>query len=203
MYTGIRAAVNQIRGFFLPRMRVSIIHGRTLRLDSLNEVKICVNARLPSKTLGVGAKAGMVSSYLLSPGIPKPLYWLIRLTSHFGTGHIEIAFYEDGENVVFFAIRNILRSNLDRLGIRKHFRNLKLNSNEDEIVVIRAIFQALASRGIKTRFAPPEECIELAIDKSLLNQTTRDQTIESMMRRYRRIERRIEMPKAMLQAKLD
>ncbi len=203
MYTGVRAAVNQIRGFFLPRMQVSVLHGNTLPLNSSNEVKICVNARLPSKRLGVGAKAGMVSTYLLCPGIPKPLYWLLRLTSHFGTGHIEMAFYEDDEFVVFFAIRNILRSNLDRLGMRKQFRNLKFNSNDDEIVAIQAIFQALGSRGIKTRFAPPEECIELAIDKSLLNQTTRDQTIESMMRRYKRIKRQIETPNTSIQTKRD
>ena len=131
--------------------------------------------------------------YLLAPGIPKPLYRLLRLTSHFGTGHIEMAFYEDGETVVFFAVRNILRSNINRLGVGRYFRNLPFNTNDDEIMAIQGIFQALGSRGVEGIFAPPEVCIELAISNSLLNQKTRDQTFKSMMRRYKRIERQIEM----------
>ena len=193
MYTGVRAGFNQVRGFFLPRTRVSKLHGSTLQLNSSGDIAICVNARPASKALNAGVRAGMVSMYLLAPDIPKLLYRLARLTSHFGTGHIEMAFYEDGETVVFFAVRNILRSNINRLGVGRYFRNLSFNTNDDEIMAIQGVFQALGSRGIKATFAPPEVCLELAISKSLLNQKTRDQTIKSMMRRYKRIERQIEM----------
>ena len=193
MYTGTRAALNQIRGFFLPRLRVSILHGSTLRLNSFGDVKVRVNARPPSNTLNSGVKAGMISIYLLAPGIPKSLYRLLRLTSHFGNGHIELAFYEHGDSVVFFAVRNILRSNIDRVGMGKQFCDLQLNSKDDEIIAIQPIFQALSLRGIEATFAPPEECIKLAISKSLLNKKTRDQTIDSMLRRYKRIERQIKL----------
>lgn len=193
MYTGIRAALNQIRGFFLPRLRVSILHGSTLRLNSFGDVKVRVNARAPSNTLNSGVKAGMISIYLLAPGIPTSLYRLLRLTSHFGTGHLEMAFYEHGDSVVFFAVRNILRSNIERVRMGKQFSNLRFNSKDDEIIALQLIFQALGSRGIQATFAPPEECIKLAISKSLLNKTTRDRTIDTMLRRYKRIERQIKL----------
>lgn len=193
MYTGVRALRNQIHGFFLPGLRVSILNGSEMRLSSVGDVKICVNARAPLDALSSGVRVGMISIYLLAPGIPRFLYRLLRLTSHFGTGHIEMAFYEDGDTVVFFAVRNILRSNIERVGMGRHFDNLLLNSNDDEIVAIQAVFQALKSYGIEPVFAGPEECIKLAISKSLLNQKTRDQTIDSMIRRYKRIERKIKM----------
>jgi hypothetical protein len=191
MYTCVRAALNQIHGFFLPLLRVSILHGSTLRLNSSGDVKVCVNAKMPSGTLNSDVKAGMFSIYLLAPGIPTSLYRLLRLTSHFGTGHIEMAFYEHGDAIVFFAVRNILRSNIERLGMGIQFSNLGFNSKDDEIIALQLIFQDLGSRGIEVAFAPPEECIELAISKSLLIKKTRDRTIDSMLRRYKRIEKQI------------
>lgn len=193
MYSGVRAALNQIRGCFLPRLRVAILHGSTLRLNSSGDVKVCVNARTPSGMLNSDVKAGMISIYLLAPGIPTSLYRLLRLTSHFGTGHIEMAFYEHGDAIVFFAVRNILRSNIERVRMGKQFSNLRFNSKDDEIIALQLIFQALYSRGIQATFAPPEECIKLAISKSLLNKSTRDRTIDSMLRRYRHIERQIKL----------
>ena len=193
MYTGIRAALNQIRGFFLPRLRVSILHGSTLRLKSFGDVKVRVNARARSNRVNSGVKAGMISIYMLAPGIPTSLYRLLRLTSHFGTGHLEMAFYEHGDSVVFFAVRNILRSNIERVRMGQQFSNLRFNSKDDEIIALQLIFQALGSRGIQATFAPPEECIKLSISKSLLNKKTRDRTIDSMLRRYKRIERQIKL----------
>ncbi len=192
MYTGIRAASNQARSFLLPRTRASALHGSTLQLEATINLKTCVNSRLPPEPLASGTRAGMISVHLTEPDIPRLVYWMLRLTSHFGNGHIEIAFYEDGESIVAYAVRNIIRSNIDRLGLGRFFRRLQLGSNNDEILAVQQIFCALHSHGIHASFAPPETCIQLAINQSLLNPLTRHQTTEAMIQRYERIVRRIE-----------
>ena len=192
MYTGLRAASNQARSLFLPRTRASIIHGSILRVGGSANIEIHVNTRVAPKGLRPGTKAGMISVSLVEPNIPKPLYWLLRLTSHFGTGHVEIAFYEEGETIVFFAIRNIIRSNINRLGMVRRFRSLQLGSNSDEINVAKQIATTFFSCGIPVVFAAPETCIELSVNRSLLNPKTHDKALEAMTRKYKYIASRID-----------
>jgi hypothetical protein len=187
MYSGVRAVFNQVRSFFLPRPRASTIDGETLRFEGFDRAKIRVHARAPPKSLGSRQIAGMISIYSVTPGIPRFFYAMLRLTSHFGCGHIEIAFSEEKEMVTFFAIRNILRSNIDRLGCSRLFCNLKLSNDNDEIVVLRIIIQLLNAQDIDTSFASPEDCVSLAVNESLLIPETRNRTIEAMKRRYRRV----------------
>ncbi len=187
MYSGLRAVFNLVRSFFFRRPSASIIAAETLSSGCFGRAKICVHARAPSKSLGPECIAGMMSIYLVTPGMPRFFYAVLRLTSHFGCGHIEIAFYEEKSEVTFFAIRNIIRSNVDRLGCRWPFRNLKLADDNDEVVVLRMIIQLLHAKGFSTSFASPEDCVSLAVNESLLNPRTRDRTIEAIKRRYRRV----------------
>ena len=170
-----------------------MVHGRVFQLDDTTLAKICVHARSPPKSLGRGRNAGMISVYLASSGIQPLVYGLLRLTSHFGCGHIEFAFYEEDETVVLFAIRNILRSNIDRLRCKGLFRNLKLSRNEDEIVVLQKLMRELGSGGLDVCFATPEECVDLAVTESLLNPETRDRTVVALKRKYRRIAKQVAM----------
>jgi hypothetical protein len=191
MFTGVRAAFNWGRSCFMPKLRVAILDGETLQFDEYGEVRIHVNARPSPKASDSEARAGMISLYLESPGISSLLYTFIRLTSHFGYGHVEIAFYEANDRVTFFAVRNILRSNLDRLRLNQYFVGLKFSSDDDEIILLRGMLHKLNSLGIKASFATPDECVSLAVNPSLLVPKQRNLATEALRRKYRRIERKL------------
>ena len=196
MYSGVRAAFNTARGLLLPTTRVAIINGETFQIDASHRVKICVNSRPPCKSLGRGRRAGMISLSLTSPGISPLTYALLRITSHFGHGHIEIAFYEVhndevDDTVYCFAVRNIVRSNIDRLGWKGKFCKLKLASDNDEIIVLRRVIEQLNARGIRACLASPEECVAFAVNPSLLHSRQRKRTLESLTRRYKRIAKQL------------
>lgn len=132
----------------------------------------------------------MVSVHLLKPGIPSPLYLLLRLTSHFGCGHIEMAFFESEEKTTFYAVRNILRSNLERVQLQRMFE-LNLLNERDEINALRAIMQELSELGCRVDFADPEECVSYAVSPSLLSPEKRKRAVKSLTSKYRRISKSI------------
>jgi hypothetical protein len=133
----------------------------------------------------------MVSLYSVEPGIARLPYAMLRLTSHFGCGELEIAFFEEKSSVTLFAVRNILKSNLDRCGTNRLCSQLKLSDRQDEIYAIRAIIQSLCKQGINASFASPEECVSLAVNESLLNPKTRNRTLAALTQKYRRIENQL------------
>lgn len=175
----------------MPKLRVAILDGETWQFDEFGAVRIRVNARPSPKASDAEARAGMISLYLESPGISSLLYTFMRMTSHFGYGHVEIAFYEANDKVTFFAVRNILRSNIDRLRLNQNFDSLKFSSDDDEIILLRGILHKLNSLGIKASFATPDECVSLAVNPSLLVPKQRIETIEALRRKYQRIEKKL------------
>ena len=185
MYTGLRAAFNLVSGWPLPSSSVAILDRIQLSVFEDNDFKIRVHARI-QKTIANDAQAGMVSVYYVRPGISRWLYSIIRLSSHFGCGHFELAFYELENRVTFYAVRNILESNMYRLRIRR-FNGLRVLSREAEMEIVRRIFCELKLRGIETEFACPQECVSLAIDESLVLAKSREEFKRSMLKRYERI----------------
>jgi hypothetical protein len=131
----------------------------------------------------------MISVYLMHPGIPRSLYSLLRVSSHFGCGHIELAFCEKEGSVCVFAVRNILRSNLHRLGFSAWSRNLSLRTERDEIVVLARIHEELRRQGLDLYLASPAECVDLAVTPWLLRSKTRDRTVTALTRKYERMAR--------------
>ncbi|MDG2223151.1 MAG: hypothetical protein P8L85_17350 [Rubripirellula sp.] len=191
MYSGLRALFNQLRSYTLPKPRASVIAGETLQLGDGHSIKVCVHARTPSSLLPPDQIAGMVSIYSIDPSIPRFSYAMLRLTSHFGCGEIEIAFFEEKGSVTLFAIRNILKSNLDRCGTHRLCSQLKLCNTHDEIRVLRTVIESLCNRGINASFASPEECVSLSVNESLLNPKTRNRTLKVLTQKYRRIGNRL------------
>lgn len=191
MYTGLRALFNQVRCHSLPKPIASAIDGKILQFDENRSIKVRVHARIPSTPLASEQIAGMVSLYSVEPGIARLPYAMLRLTSHFGCGELEIAFFEEKGSVTLFAVRNILKSNLDRCGTNRLCSQLKLSDRQDEIYAIRAIIQSLCKQGINASFASPEECVSLAVNKSLLNPKTRNRTLAALTQKYRRIENQL------------
>ena len=194
MYTGTRAAWNRARSTFLPAPQSAILDGRVLYLNESPDVLIRVHARVPPHPLPRKWRAGMFSACLLSPGIPRPVYALLRMTSHFGCGHLEVAFYECGGAVVIYAIRNIVKANAARIGCEHLLRNLDLGEESDEILVLRGLVQTLGAHGLQTSFASPEDCVTFAVNDLLLRPAKRVMTRAILRVRYTRIWSQAEMP---------
>lgn len=187
MYTGLRAASNRVRSLFLPTPRAAILDGLEFSVDDLFQMRIRVHARSPPGSITANRCAGMLSIWLTSPGTIPPLYGLLRMTSHFGCGHIEIAFYEEHDTIIFYAIRNIVRSNAERIGCTYFFRNLNLRRNSDEIALLQKLSLTLNSLGLKTSFASPDDCVDFSVDNQLLRPEKRTRIRSTLRKKYVRI----------------
>lgn len=191
MYTGIRALANRVRCVFLPMPRAAVIDGAIIQLDESVSCRVRVHARTHPGTSAGARVGGMISVYLEHPGIPRWLYSLLCVTSHFGCGHMELAFCEEDRSVCVFAVRNMLRSSLDRIGCSTWFRNLLLLTERDEIVVLVRILDDLRSRGLNPYLASPAECVNLAVSPWLLRPTRRARAITALTRKYERMARQV------------
>ncbi|MDB4778015.1 hypothetical protein OAG68_01000 [bacterium] len=195
MYSGVRAAFNRTRSFFLPKTSVAVLHKQAYPVEHLGIVKIRVHARPPSSALPSEKTAGMISIFLDSPGVPKPIYALLQLTSHFGCGHLEIAFYEEGDEIIIYAVRNIIRSNIARLRWKHLFRKLRLHHDDEEIAVLQTTLEAIGALGLKTSLASPEDCIRIAIGGALLKPENRVAATKAIYKRYSRISKKLQLEK--------
>jgi hypothetical protein len=193
MYTGIRAVANRVRSLFLPVPRAAAIDGAIIQLDESVSFNVRVHAKTSPSTSGAARVGGMISVYLVHPGIRRSLYSLLRVSSHFGCGHIELAFYEDDSSVCVFAVRNILRSNLDRLGCNTCFRSLSLSTERDEIAVLARILKELRTQNLNAYLASPSECVDLAVSPWLLRPRIRARAITALTRKYERMARQVAM----------
>ena len=193
MYTGIRAVANRARSVFLPVPLAAVIDGTTIQFDESVSVRVRVHARIPPSPSGDALVGGMISVYLEHPGIPRSLYSLLRVSSHFGCGHIELAFREEDGSVCVFAVRNMLCSNLHRLGCSACFRDLPLGTECDEIVVLAQIFDELRMHGLSACLASPADCVNLSVSPWLLRSKTRDRAIKALTRKYERMARQVAM----------
>jgi hypothetical protein len=187
MYTGIRAIANRVLSLFLPVPRAAVIDGATIQLDETVSIKVRVHGRIRPGTSSPGRVGGMISVYLVHPGILRSLYSLLRVSSHFGCGHIELAFYEDDGTVCVFGIRNMLRSNLDRIGCNMWFRSLSLSTERDELLVLARILKELRSRELNAYLVSPAECVDLAVSPWLLRPRIRARAITALTRKYERM----------------
>lgn len=194
MYTGLRAAVNRVRGALLPRPQTAILHGRRLSVNHTESVLIRVHARQAPDSSAGDLRAGMISVQLVDPGIAWPLYALLRLTSHFGCGHIEIAFYETDDSVVVYAIRNIVQANATRIGCVHLLNDLTLCDESDEVLLLKSLQHLLGNCGLQTALAAPDDCVKYAVDDRLLRPGTRKKTRTMLRKKYSRIWQRAQTP---------
>lgn len=191
MYSGLRAVLNRVRSYCLPQPRASLLDRQVLLLDKACCVEIRVHARSHSQMKGKERIPGMVSISLASPGIHPIAYALWKLTSHFGCGHIELAFFEERGVVHFYAVRNILKSNMERLGGNRLSRRLKFAQESDEIFFLQQVMKRLADHGLPAIFESPEICVDLAVSPSLLHPQKHQRSIQALLCKYRRISKRV------------
>lgn len=193
MYTGIRAVFNRVRSLLLSKPQAAILDGRKLDVEGLFQVKIRVHARVPPASLAGCDRAGMLSVWLVDSGMPWPLYGLLRRTSHFGCGHIEIAFYEEAQIITFYAVRNIVRSNAERIGCQRFLDSSGLLKDSDEVALLQTLSRTLTDHGLQTCFASPENCVAFSVNNQLLPPEKRVMIRSSLRKRYVRIWKRVQL----------
>jgi len=197
MYTGLRAFFNQLTDT-LRRRSIGDPALSAGRMDGLcvpfpadafpSDLLIRVHTRsiaLP------GVRAGMISVavYLTSVTGASRLSWrhrLLRWTSHFGCGDVEIAFYESDQVITLYGFRNIIAGNSRRLGLRLPTTAVP-DDPHTSALVIAAIVQQLTDSGHRVRLASPTECVRLAVDDRLLPAHRRGRTRSCLRRRYREL----------------
>lgn len=193
MYSGFRAVFNRLRSRWLPPLRAAAMSRRTLVLDDGTEVTTQVHSRHASGAFPNGQRAGMISVRLVAPKIARPIYAWLCMTSHFGCGHIEIAFYEERERLVVFGVRNMLKANAWRIGLKARASKLQLCEDSDEVRVLTTVCRFLTENEFHVAFAEPSVCVQLAVDPSLLKPNKRDCTMDVIRKKYVRIWKQVRL----------
>ena len=104
---------------------------------------------------------------------------------------MEIAFYEQGRRVTFYAVRNIARSNARRLGMTKISDKLRLTKRDEDVRVILELARLLESHGFVARFARSDECVSLSVCSRLLHPAVRARALVALESKYERLHRRL------------
>ena len=194
-YTGVRALFNLFLSIKYDPGRVSHLDDLFFTLPGLGLARIRVHGRGGPRNGCPSAKYGMISLSLLKPGVDQSLYGLLRLTSHFGCGHLELAYRDINDGIEIYAVRNTLEANISRFRLNQVFSSLKKITNEDEHRVLIQTISMLGKLGITCRLSSPSECCRLAIAHNLLKPGTQDFIIKLLHRKYERISRKLEYQK--------
>lgn len=192
MYCGLRAVFNRIRAVGLQQPQAKVLDRRQCKLEDDVFLTFRVHARYQSQMRGTERVPGMVSVSLVSPDIHPVFYRLWQFTSHFGCGHVEMAFFEEQGVVHFYAVRNIIRSNMERIGCQQLSKRLGLSNEQAEILTLTRTMQKLAEHGVPAILEPPDVCVKLAVTDSLLHPHKKSKSTRALLKKYRRIAKHIE-----------
>ena len=188
MYTGLRALFNLWRERCCddggPTGQIS---GTAVDSEPLGKFDVFVHRRPAPIDATPNVRFGMISVRQRRSSINRWLYHYLLLTSHFGCGHLEVAYYETDDFVVFYGIRNILKSNVDRLGLRTVGDKLRLATHGENILVLQELASLLAMRELTTSFATGRECVRLAVRAELLNPQSQDLILSNLEKKYDRL----------------
>lgn len=201
MYTGLRAIFNQFTDALRRRSIGDHAALSVRRMDGLcvpfpadafpSDLAIRVHTRSPPLP-GVGAGIISVAACLTAGSEQPRVSWrhrLLRWTSHFGCGDVEIAFYECDQTVTLYGFRNIIAGNSRRLGLRLPATALPDDSHTSALL-IAGIMNRLTDSGHRVRLASPAECVHLAVDDRLLPAHRRSCALTFLRRHYRELWRR-------------
>ena len=189
MFAGVRAGLNHARaGLCRGRSRTAALDGHLLHSERLGELLARVHPRLRPGRGAPRAHYGLISVRQRQPAVGRLLYRYLCLTSHFGCGHFEIAFYEQGDEVTIYSVRNTARSNAQRIGLVDTARQLRLVGHGEARILLREVVSLLESHGLVTRIAAPHDCIRLSVSESLLPPRSRAAVLDTLTRKYERLQ---------------
>jgi len=191
-YSGIRAIANRVLSGFCHRgVQIAPLHGTLVSSKKLGDIAIFVHSRGRPPSGAIEPTYGMISVRQQRPRISRLLYQYICLTSHFGLGHMEVAFYEQGRRITFYGVRNIARSNARRLGLTRLADKLRITKRDEELLVILEVARLLEAHGFVTEFAPSDECVSLSVCGSLLHPATQVRALGALKGKYDRLHRKL------------
>ncbi len=164
MYSGIRAVFNCIRSKMCAGACELVgLHKTRLCSQKIGDVMLFVHQRPSPRTFAKETAFGMISVRHRYPRVGFLLYRYFCLTSHFGCGHMEIAFYEKQGKVTLYAVRNTAASNAFRL---KWFGiSAKLTLAQWDERLLKAMVRHLENAGFVTDLADVSECIDLSVNR--------------------------------------
>jgi hypothetical protein len=192
IYSGIRAFANRVLSAFRHRgVQIAPLHGTLVSSKKLGNVAIFVHSRGRPPSGASEVTYGMISIRQERPRISRLLYQYFCLTSHFGLGHMEVAFYEQGRRITYYGVRNIARSNARRLGFTRLADKLRLTKRDEELLVISEVSLLLETHGFVAQFARSDECVSLSVCGSLLHPATQMRALDAIKSKYDRLHRKL------------
>lgn len=195
MYTGLRAISNRVSS---RRYAVSAIRQFDRRVcdcadqSGNDSLLLRIHARRPPDALPADTRAGMISVAVQQAGScwQRCVQQLLRMTSHFGCGDIEMAFYERQTGIVIYGVRNMTAGNSARW--RQQTSLTAVADHHREIaIVVQSVVGLLEEQGIHCTFASPDQCVELSVDDRLLQAERRNRARSALRRRYHRLWKRL------------
>lgn len=191
-YSGIRAFANRVLSWFCHRaVLIAPLHGTQISSKKLGKFVIFVHSRGRPPLGAIEPAYGMISIRQQRPRVSWLFYQYFCLTSHFGSGHIEVAFYQHGRRITFYGVRNIARSNARRLGLTRLADKLQMTKKDEELVVILEIARLLEAHGFVTEFAPADECVKLSVSGNLLHPATQVCALGALKGKYDCLHRKL------------
>ena len=190
--SGLRAMFNLLLSARYDTGRVSCLDDVVVNLDDSSLARIRVHGKRRPANGCSSAKYGMISLELVHSGVHPLLDRILLLMSHFGCGHLELAYVDKDDRLEIYAVRNVAEANVSRLRLRQIFSSLKPMTMEEEYLVLSKILSVLSNLGINCGLASPRECCRLAISPGLLKSKTERVTREWLLRKYQRISRKLE-----------
>ena len=168
MYCGLRAGFNRIRSkMCTDGCQLARLHRTRLCSEKVGDLVFSVHERPNPQSFSGEANFGMISVQHRYPKLGPLLYRYFCLTSHFGCGQLEIAFYEKQGKVTLYALRNTAASNAFRLGWHGISQKLMLDKRDD--VVMLEVMRYLEKSSFVTSLADVSECLNLSVSNWLLN----------------------------------
>ncbi len=189
MFLGVRAGVNQVQSWLCGhRTRATALDGSLVRSTKLGDLEVFVHPRLRPGGSTTPARYGLLSVRQVHPRVGPWLYRYLCLTSHFGCGHLEIAFYENSGTVTIYGVRNIARANAHRLGLREAAEKLLLSRRDEARMLLHEILPLLAGHGLAVRLAAPCECVALSVNRRLLHPSSESAALDALRKRYEKLQ---------------
>ena len=169
MYLGFRAFRNRASSRALTLdSKLEALSGASISSEDLGKWALHIYPRVRPSAASESGRYGLLSLQRLSPDTSGLVYSFFCSTSHFGRGHVEIAFFEHEGEVTYYGIRNIASANAHRLGLKKLSSRFRLSRSGEDALVLRFVSQILEKNGFAVKHAAAEDCIKLAVDCRLL-----------------------------------
>ncbi|MCB9872141.1 MAG: hypothetical protein H6837_19960 [Planctomycetes bacterium] len=188
MYSGVRALWNRAHSRARPLPPpLRALCGVRLPCAGVGELALRVHARRGPMGAAVGSDHGFFSLRLVVPGVGAWTYRFLCATSHFGCGHVEVAFYEIEGVVTFYGVRNLASGNAHRLGWRQLAKRLQLTLGQ-EACILGALSRLLRENGFAVAHAAPRDCVDLSVDDRLVPVDAALRVRRSLQRKYQRLQ---------------